>query len=29
MDCLAEDVRELLDHIDAGSAHVVGNSAGG
>jgi 3-oxoadipate enol-lactonase len=29
MDCLVQDVRELLDHVDAGPVHVVGNSAGG
>src|ERR1700704_1277487 len=29
MDCLVQDVRELLDHVGAGQVHVVGNSAGG
>ena len=29
MDRLVQDVRELLDHLDCGPVHIVGNSAGG
>jgi 3-oxoadipate enol-lactonase len=29
MDRLVQDVRELLDHLGGGAAHIVGNSAGG
>jgi len=29
MDRLVQDVRELLDHLDCGAVHIVGNSAGG
>jgi len=29
MDRLVADTRELLDHLDCASAHIVGNSAGG
>jgi pimeloyl-ACP methyl ester carboxylesterase len=29
MDRLVQDVRELLDHLGVGPAHIVGNSAGG
>ena len=29
MDRLVRDVRELLDHLDYGAVHIVGNSAGG
>ena len=29
MDRLVQDVRELLDHLNTGPVHIVGNSAGG